>query len=459
MSKLGLMGLVCLFAGAFGCSAADPSVPEVVGERKERLHDTTSVFAYVDMMNYQLNFYEPELDMEVSVDLLTLPCYGSGVPLHAYITDNGHKVYVGFNGDASSPTGMAVIRVNDIFWHDHTADVEVIKTLIVDDPAQPSTFPPVTGTNPLYPFQPWTAQPFTQLHGPAEVRSKERLFWTILTDNRVVTVDTATDTLLPVRSFGEASRFLHGISFNPAEKKGLGAGYFYDRGYLPTYKVKDNGELQHTGKIWLGTAKAHAAYVHNVEWLTNRYALVGTMQLAKTSLTPSGAQILGPSVWLVDTREETAKRVIGPTNDVNGAGIFRSASWVTAVGCTLFVGEEDSLDDSFGDDGYVSVFDISDRRHPRFIKRLRPGVELPADFVVGHALVATPDGKSVIMESYPSGYILRIGVESLEVEHIIHGHAGQHAMPHGGSIVSTLTDHGEEHEHAAAPAFTDGLPE
>jgi hypothetical protein len=103
-------------------------------------------------------------------------------------------------------------------------------------------------------------------------------------------------------------------------------------------------------------------------------------------------------------------------------------------------------------------FDISHRKQPKFIKRLRPGFELPADFVVGHAFQVTPDGASVIMESYPSGYIVRIGVASLNVEHVI-----KHHMPHGGSIVSTV---GDDHDVVRAAggvqtgvSFTDGLPE
>lgn len=446
-------GAVCLLSANFGYGAAEPSDPEV----STKLHDTTAVFAYVDMMTYELKFYEPRFDLEASVDLRTLPGYGSGVPLHAFITDGGHKVYVGFNGNASSPTGLAVVRVNDIFWHEHTADVELVKKLIVDDPAPSNAFPEVLQVDPRQPFQPWTAQPFSQVHGPAELTNKHRLFWTILTDNRVITVDTRRDKLLPTRRFGGASRSLHGISFNAAESRGLGAGYFYDRGFLPVFKVKPNAALARAGKIWLGSAKSHAAFVHNVEWLTNRYALVGTMQFARTSLTPNGSDILGPSVWLVDSKKQKAERIIGPAADVEAAGIFRSASWVEAVGCTLFVGEEDSLDDSFGDDGYVSVFDIRDRLHPRFIKRLKPGGELPADFTVAHAMVVTPDSKSIILESYPSGYILRIGVESLDVEHVIRHEAG-HSMPHGGSIVSTESAHAEL--SGASPAvFSDGLEE
>lgn len=450
------LGLVCLASGVVGCGAPDiDSGTEPMAQARSALHDTKAIFAYVDMMTYELNFYEPTLDEVASIDLRTLPGYGSGVPLHAFITDGGHKVYVGFNGNETSPTGLAVVQVNDIFWSEHRPDVTLVKKLLVDDPAPVNTFPQVVQVDPHQPFQPWTAQPFSQLHGPAELTSKNRLLWTILTDNRVVTVDTQHDELLPVQQFGDASRFLHGISFNPAQTRGLGAGYFYDRGFLPEFDVKASGKISKEGKIWLGSAALHAAYVHNVEWLTNRYAVVGTMQFARTSLTPAQADILGPSVWLVDAKNHSAQRIIGPAKNVNSAGIFRSASWVTAVGCKLFVGEEDSLDASFGDDGYVSVFDISNRLRPRFLKRLKPGVELPADFSVGHAMVKVPDGKSIILESYPSGYILRIGVDSMNVEHVIR-HEGE-TMPHGGSIVATEGDTDDDAAHTAA--FTDGLTE
>lgn len=476
------------------------SPPVQLGSTTQALHDTTSVFAYVDMMSYELKFYEPSLDAEASVDLLALPGYGDGVPLHAYITDGGHKVYVGFNGNESSPTGLAVIRVNDIFWHDHRADVELVTKLIVDDPAPPNAFPAVTGVDPLYPFQPWTAQPFSQLHGPAELPQHDRLYWTVLTDDRVITVDTANDTLLPERSFGDNSRFLHGIAFNPSGTRGLGAGYFYDRGFLPAFDVKRDGGLRSAGKIWLGTKRSHAAFVHNVEWLSDRYAVVGTMQFARTSLTPRGVQILGPSVWLVDAKQQSACQIIGSAPDADSAGVFRSASWVEVADGKLFIGEEDTLDDSFADDGYVSIFDFKNRKRPRFLKRLKPGVELPADFSTGHAMVVTPDEKSVILESYVSGYIIEIDTETLEVVNTLRGaphsdmpDAGPHeeggghgadagpaldagpgdsqgihglkrsihrsmaAMPHGGSIVSTLEGHDDGHARSAG--YTDGLPE
>lgn len=425
------------------------------------MHDTKSVFAFVDMMEKSLHFYDPDRDLEAMVDLTTLPGYNKECqPLHAFIMDQGRKVYVGYNGDAEkkTPSGLFVIRVHDILFHEHRADVEVIANLILDDPARPQTFPTVEGKDPRYPFQTWTAQPYTQLHGPALLPRTNDLYWTILTDNRVVRVDTKHDKLLETRSYGEASRFLHGIAFNPSGRRGLGAGYFYDRGFLPVYRVSRRGDLRPLGKIWLGSKAKHGAFVHNVEWTSNRWALAGTMQFARTNLTPKGQDIVGPGVYLIDALFGYARQIIGPAKNADSPGIFRSASWVELVGNKLFVGEEDSLDDNFGNDGYVSVFDISNRLHPRFLKRLKPGTDFPKDFHTGHALQVTPDNKNVILESYPSGYIVRIGVESLKVEHVI-----KHHMPHGGSIVATQA--GDDHGHAPGEeephshSFVDELPD
>jgi hypothetical protein len=264
---------------------------------------------------------------------------------------------------------------------------------------------------------------------------------------------------------------------------------------LPAFDVKHDGRLRAAGKIWLGSPGAHAAFVHNVEWISNRYAVVGTMQFARTSLTPRGAEILGPSVWLIDAKHQSACPIIGAAPDADSAGVFRSASWVEVADGKLFIGEEDTLDDSFGDDGYVSIFDFSNRRHPRFLKRLKPGVELPDDFNTGHAMVVTPDEKSVILESYVSGYIIEIDTHTLDVVNTLRGSphtdmpdAGLHEahpgllaadagfiesqgvhglrmgagramanMPHGGSIVSTLEGHDDEPEHSVQ--HTDDLPE
>ena len=69
------------------------------------------------------------------------------------------------------------------------------------------------------------------------------------------------------------------------------------------------------------------------------------MQFDKTSLTPSSTnQIIPPSVWLIDTLAGTAKKILDHTDQVNGKGVFRSASDLAVVNGKLYIAEEDTLD-------------------------------------------------------------------------------------------------------------------
>jgi DNA-binding beta-propeller fold protein YncE len=128
-----------------------------------------------------------------------------------------------------------------------------------------------------------------------------------------------------------------------------------------------------------------------------------------------------------------ASQIIGTAKEPDEPGVLRSASWITVAGNKLFVAEEDSLDASYADDGFVSVFDFSNPEHPKFITRLRPGRELPADFTVAHSLSTSVDEKSVVVESYTSGYVLTIDAESLAVAQLASAKHG-FKMPHGAWI-------------------------
>src|SRR5262249_12620186 len=130
--------------------------------------------------------------------------------------------------------------------------------------------------------------------------------------------------------------------------------------------------------------KEYAAFTHFITWLDDRNAMTSTQQTGNTSLTPTGFKVIGPSVWLIDVVNGKGEMIIGPAKSPDESGIYKPASDLAVVGNKLFVGEEDSMDDTINSDGYVSVWDISNRSAPRFIKRLRPGKELPADFQLSH---------------------------------------------------------------------------
>lgn len=135
-------------------------------------------------------------------------------------------------------------------------------------------------------------------------------------------------------------------------------------------------------------------------------------------------------MWLIDAWEGTATKIISHTNNVNGHGVFRSASDLAVIGDKLYIAEEDTIDHTFGEDGYLSVFDISDRFNPRFIKRFKPGEEFPQGYAVAHTLSPTPDSRYLMLASWVSGYVIKIDTLTDTVVKVFGPNDGL-VMPHG----------------------------
>jgi len=167
-----------------------------------------------------------------------------------------------------------------------------------------------------------------------------------------------------------------------------------------------------------------------VSWLDERYAVTATMQFARTSLTPPGKDVIPPSAWIIDAWEGTATQILSATDRVDGEGIFRSASDLTVIGDKLYIAEEDTIDSTFGDDGFISIFDISDRREAKFLKRLKPGEDLPAGYAVAHSLTPTPDHRFLLVASWLSGYVIKIDTQTDTVVKVFGPEDGL-VMPHG----------------------------
>jgi hypothetical protein len=352
---------------------------------------------------------------------------------------DGKKVLVTYMASATEPAGIAVIKINSVNWGAGIADVQVVKNLETDRAGSRSNYPAVTQTSPEQYInkkvdEDWSRPGFTQLHGPTFLPHSRFVYFTAWTDDRIVAVDVEADKLLAPQRFGNASKQLHGVYFNNSGTLGLGAAYFYDQSNLTVFRPnRQTGALELLGEIHLGTANRYAAFIHNAFWLDDRFAIAGTMQFGPTSLTPAQASFIGPSIWLVDTSKMKATEIIGTAKDVNDSGVLRSASWVTVADHKIFIAEEDSLDASYANDGFVSVFDFSNRENPKFIKRLRPGSELPAKFSVAHSFSTAVDEKSVVVESYTSGYVLKIDTGTLAVSEIADPKQG-FKMPHGAWI-------------------------
>lgn len=403
---------------------------------QKKISDLSNLYVWCEMGDVELGFINTRTDQIVQVPLQDLDGWPGSTCQHVWVSPDGKTVYASVDATPSAPAAVIIADVRQIDWNQGQADLEIIKTLILDPPGSLSSYPYVEQVVPGQPIADWVIRSWTQAHGPTFLPHSPYTYITQWTDRRIRVIDTRTHELAPIDpiNFGEVSRQTHGVSFNHSGTLGLGTGYFYDHDEIDVYRVnKHTGDLRYLKSIRLGDEFAHAAFTHYTVWLNNRYALTASMQFGPTSLTPLGSTIIGPGVWLLDVVHGTAKQIIGTAASADDAGVFRSPSDLAVANFQLYVAEEDSLDGTFGDDGYISVFDISNIPQPRFIKRFRPGIELPADFYVAHGINATPDGRSVYVASYASNYIIKIDTLTNEVVKVYGPEDGLN-MPHGGYI-------------------------
>lgn len=372
----------------------------------------------------------------IQVPLDELEGYPGGPCQHTWVTPDGRTIYVSTDATSPNPATVIVVKVKKIDWATGRANLKIIKTLILAPEGSPSNFPFVEQVDPSQPIASWIMPGFTQAHGPSFLPHSPYTYLSQWTDSKLRVIDTRTNEFAAVDpiDYGEASRQTHGLNFNPSGTVAIGTGYFYDHEELDVYRAnQDTGALDYKGSITLGDEKAHAAFTHFTVWLNNRHAVTASMQFGPTSLTPPRAEIIGPSVWLLDVVKGKAKKLIGTANSPDEAGVFRSPSDLAVANFKLYLAEEDSLDGTFGNDGYISVFDLSDIRKPKFIKRFKPGVELPAGFFVAHGINATPDERFVYVASWASDYIVKIDTKHDEVVKV-YGPEDGLAGPHGGFI-------------------------
>lgn len=393
------------------------------------------VMTAIDYHTRMIYIINTRSDKVITIDPLNISDWPGDVPLqHTLVLPNGKDLYITTDNTEQHGAYIIALKVDDFQWDAGTARVKVAGVLPVDRPMTPAELPFVEPVNGNQAVPNWLLAQATQVHGPTILPHSNFIYFTEWTSDRVRVIDRKTNQFAavdPITIPGYTEQ-THGIAFNKSGTIGLGTGYFFDNNVIDRYKVNSRtGELSPVDKIMLGNEKRYAAFSHFVFWLDERYALTATMQFDKTSLTPSETEeIIPPSVWLIDAWEGTTVKIIDHTDNVNGHGIFRSASDLTVIGDKLYIAEEDSMDYTFGEDGYVSVFDISNRFHPQFIKRLKPGNELPNGFAVAHTLSPSPDNRFLMLSSWASGYMLKIDTMTDTVVKVF-GPAEGMVMPHG----------------------------
>jgi hypothetical protein len=400
------------------------------------------LYVFADIGDGQLGLINTDTDVLIQVDVASLPGWpGNGVVYkqHAWVSGDGKTIYMSIDATPPSPAGVVVFDVHSINWALGTADISIQKTIIVSPPGTPGVFPSVTQVDPDQPIMAWTQSSYTQVHGPSFRPNSSYSYATVLTDNRIVAIDTSSNTLAPWSpySYGDFSRQTHGLAFNKSGTVALGTGYHYDLTSIDIYLFIPGLPYPIPAySIPLRQGKKRGAFTHYTVWLNNRYAYTATQQFARTSLTPRRSRISSPGLWLLDLWTLRAKRVAGTAQTADDEGVFRSASDVNIANGKLYVAEEDTLDGTFGDDGYVAVFDLERPRKPRFLKRFKPGAELPDDFNIAHGLTVTPDQRFVYVASYASSYIVKIDTSTDSVVKVW-GPSDGLSLPHGGFIAGS----------------------
>jgi hypothetical protein len=398
------------------------------------------ILSGVNMMSKELVLVHADEDKMVRVALEDIDGWQPASPQHTWITADEQTVYVATDAIPPFNASIVVLHLGEIDWDAGTADLQLRQIVALDVAGTPSDMPNLGQTDPMQPIMPWTRPLYTQTHGPTFLPHSEFTYVTHYTDDRVRGFKIKNDGTLEQRvlySKRELTRQTHGVNFNSKGTVGLGVGYDYDLGEVRVYRANRNtGQVEATRTIRLGTDTEYGAFAHYAAWLDDRYAYVGAMQVGPTSRTPQGATIVGPSVWLIDTERDAAECVIGPTDDSQGAGMFRPPSDLAIAKGKLYVAEEDSWTmradphSNYGNDGYISIWDISDHGKPRFIKRLHPGVDLPADFRNAHTATAMHDEESVFVSSFVSDYLIRISTSADKVAKVYSAEDGL-SMFHG----------------------------
>jgi hypothetical protein len=383
------------------------------------------ILSGVNMLSKDLVLVNAEEDKLVKVPLSSIAGWHPASPQHSLIMPDEKTVLITTDATPPSSAALGVLRVRSIDWDRGTADVRLRQLLPLEVVGTPSDMPNLIQTDPKQPIMPWTRPLYTQTHAPTLLPNSRFTYLAHYTDDRIRGFAMRRDGTLEQRvlySDRDLTRQTHGVNFNPSGTVGLGVGYDYDLAELRIYSAnRHTGAVRVTHTIPMGTPSEYGAFVHHAAWLDDRYAYVGAMQVGPTSRTLPGDALIGASVWLVDTEQDRADCVIGPAADADGHGIFRSPSDVAVAAGKLYVAEEDSWAPSpdmpalYGRDGYVSVWDICDLHKPEFIKRLRPGYELPEDFRNAHTITAMVDEDSVFVSSFVSNHLIRIDTATDDV--------------------------------------------
>lgn len=386
--------------------------------KQDKLQPVITAIDYGNRNIYFMNYENNELITVHPDDIQGWP--GDAGLQHTAISANGKRAWITTDASATQPPQIVELRINNYNWAAGTANVKVKKVTVAGSVGEPSTFPDVHAVNELQGVPQWIQPLMTQIHAPTILPFSDFIYFTEYPTSKVHIYNKKKRKLVDTVSIEGWTNHTHGIVWNDSGTIGVGSGYFFDENMIDVYVPnRVTGEITPKGQIMLGTPELHAAMTHLLYPIDERYFITGTMQISKTSI--STGEIIPPSVWVVDTHEMTATKILDRSLSPNDPGVFQSASDVAVVNNFLYVAEESSLGqdgNEFANDGYISVYDITDRLNPVFVKRLMPGIDLPNGWRISHTFSPTTDNRFVIVGSWLSGLIIKIDAFDHTVSHV-----------------------------------------
>ncbi len=417
-------------------------------KRQDGLQPFVSAIDYSTRNIYLFNYENDEM---ITVKQSDIRGWHWDLPLqHTAIQADGRDMWVTSDATVNEPPRIIRLGIKKIDWNNNSAILYVKSVNKVGGIGEPATLPPVSSVDgSSQEVASWIQASMAQVHAPTFLPFSDFMYWTEYTGNKVHVLKNKKQVsrlkeTVQIPGWTEST---HGIFFNTSGTLGLGTGYFYDNNVIDVYEPnRITGELVTKSQIKLemmteSGEKFVAPFTHLIDWVDERYAYTVTMQHDRTSLTNNDVDgFIGPSVWLLDAVDMTATKVIDQAMNATEGGIFRSGSDIAVVNNKLYIAEEDSVrqeDVSNARDGYVSVFDITDRKNPVFLKRLEPGIDLPVGYNIAHTLVKTKDNRFVFVFSWHSGWVAKIDTYDDTVAHI-YGPDDGLVMPHGGQAAGQI---------------------
>lgn len=341
-----------------------------------------------------------------------------GQPMHTIISNDKKEIYMTVGGNKDLPLRVVTLAVD---WSGPSPSISVArvtKVLDANTVTQQPSQAALCGASASAPVPPATQEG----HGPNLSPDGRLLMFSEMNNNRLRVLDTRSGQLVGQPTTHPTLKSPHGVYPNPGFDRAATTQYELGGNQVALWHIDAaSGALRFDRAVTLSDGSVRCAVTHTVAWINDTQFYTGCTQEASQGIKNAAQQ----SVWLVDAARGRAQVVLGPEQ------ILEGVSDVAIAGDKLYVAEGNIFKEGVPP-GHVSIWDISHRMRPAFIKRLSANRGLPAAFGDAHELEVSADGRYVFAQSFRSGYLLKIDSRRDKVAQVWGAEQGMY-MPHGFS--------------------------